>query len=123
MSNRRYLPGEPDERSLSVSSFPSKSEFAAHVDSHFQLRDDAGAQLDLQLVEVWEGGSSGGQEQFSLLFNGPSKPLMPQRIYSLIHSELGTIDLFLVPTARSEVSASYEAVVTRLLDCDIEGAK
>lgn len=106
-----------------MSSFPSKSELAAQVGSHFKLHGEAGAPLDLQLVELREGGSSAGQEQFSLLFDGPSEPLMPQRIYSLVHPELGTFALFLVPTARNETCARYEAVFTRLIDFDTEGGE
>ena len=36
-------------------------------------------------------------EPFALLFAGPVSPVLDQRMYSLHHPDLGSIELFLVP--------------------------
>jgi hypothetical protein len=84
--------------------------FSARLDDRFALDLDGRERFDLQLVEVTELGSAppGRRAQFSLVFRGPTEPLLPQRIYRLEHTELGAFDLFIVPIAPGE----YEAVFT-----------
>ena len=83
--------------------------FAPRLHERFELvLDDR--RLDLELVEV-TGLAAGGAErraQFSIVFSGPSEPVLPQRIYRLEHPEIGAFDLFLVPIAADR----YEAVFT-----------
>jgi hypothetical protein len=66
--------------------------------------------VDLELVDVTESPTPGADRraQFSIVFSGPSDPILPQAIYRLEHPELGAFDLFLVPIA----AGSYEAVFT-----------
>jgi hypothetical protein len=47
---------------------------------------------------------------FSLVFRGPVEPLLPQRIYRLVHDELAAMDVFIVPIGRDEAGAHYEAI-------------
>jgi hypothetical protein len=49
---------------------------------------------------------------FSLMFSGPAAPIMPQGIYRLVHAELGSLELFLVPLQPDRDGARYEAVFT-----------
>ena len=76
------------------------------------LSDDE--HVPLELAAVLGTGLQGlaSREQFSLHFRGPATPELPQRIYRLQHSELGTLEIFLVPIKRDAGGMTYEAVFT-----------
>lgn len=70
-------------------------------------------QVEMKLVEIKPLGSGerkGGA--FSLLWQGPQAPMLPQATYQVSHSALGTHDLFLVPVAEKEIGYQYEAIFT-----------
>lgn len=54
----------------------------------------------------------GGKTAFRLEFSGPSDSLLEQRTYRMQHPRLGTIEIFIVPIARDDKRATYEAVFT-----------
>jgi len=86
--------------------------FSARVDERFGLHAD-GETHDLTLVECERlGGTALERVPFSLVFLGPREPVLPQRIYPLVHDELGEIELFLVPIAQDGDGTRYEAVFT-----------
>ncbi|MBD8890940.1 DUF6916 family protein [Roseibium litorale] len=69
--------------------------------------------VDLMLVEVKAMGSGlreGGA--FSLLWQGPSDPFLPQSIYRFGHDGLGQHDFFVVPVAEKNVGFQYEVIFT-----------
>lgn len=89
--------------------------FEPLVGSRFTLRLDPGSQvveLPARLVEARAGRSAGmpGRQPFSLTFEAPPEPALPQRIYRLEHPQLDAMDLFLVPVARTATGLHYEAV-------------
>ena len=86
--------------------------FEPLVGSRFTLRLDDAAELPAQLVEARAGRNAGmdGRQPFSLTFEGPSEPALPQRIYRLEHPQLDAMDIFLVPVARTATGLKYEAV-------------
>ncbi|HEY3350730.1 MAG TPA: hypothetical protein VGM13_13220 [Thermoanaerobaculia bacterium] len=47
---------------------------------------------------------------FSLIFRGPFRPQLVQRIWPLEHAALGTLDIFLVPIGPDAEGMQYEAV-------------
>lgn len=49
-------------------------------------------------------------EPFSLVFLGPPRPVLPQRMWDLSHPVLGTQAIFLVPIGPAEGRMRYEAV-------------
>ena len=53
-------------------------------------------------------------ESFSIVFQGPPDPFLPQAIYELEHQALGTVGIFLVPIGEESNGFLYEAVFTRL---------
>jgi uncharacterized protein DUF6916 len=83
--------------------------FSPRLYEPFTLSDGS-ARLDLELVEVTELGATTPERRtpFSIVFRGPDRPTLPQRIYRLEHAELGAFELFLVPIGPGE----YEAVFT-----------
>ncbi len=93
----------------------SQAAFNTHSNTKFRILDkESPTVIEAQLVEVEERASSEKIQQFSLLFKGPNEPLLPQKIYSIEHGSMGDFELFIVPVAADETSASYEAVFSLL---------
>jgi hypothetical protein len=86
--------------------------FQPLVGSAFTLQLDDATRLSAQLIEARPGhyANPEGRAPFSLTFEGPHEPVLPQRIYRLGHAQLGSLELFLVPVARSATGLHYEAV-------------
>lgn len=81
----------------------------------FHVRPEGWEPLPVELVEVHGFGLQGttGREQFSLLFRGPTEPLLPQALYPMEHEKLGSFQLFLVPVGPdAQDRHRYEAVFT-----------
>lgn len=92
----------------------TEEEFSKHVNTPFRLDLGAEGSVDLELVEVKgylkNPGDQDGMERFSLFFNGPGKPRLPQSTYSLSHDGMGTVDIFVVPIGPVGDGFRYEAV-------------
>ena len=73
---------------------------------------DGGAELPARLIQAQagRGGAPGGRQPFSLTFEAPPEPALPQSIYRLEHPQLEAMDIFLVPVARTAAGLHYEAV-------------
>lgn len=86
--------------------------FEPLVGSRFTLRLDNATGLPAQLIQAraGSGGAPDGRQPFSLTFEAPAEPELPQRIYRLEHPQLEALDLFLVPIARRPTGLHYEAV-------------
>lgn len=87
--------------------------YEPHVGQTFRLEFADHPPVDLTLVEAAPGPwqrPEGGKVAFRLEFSGPPQPLIAQRTYRIQHPALGPVDLFLVPLAQDEESATYEAV-------------
>jgi hypothetical protein len=59
------------------------------------------------------GASPPGYEAFSIVFRGPSDPLLPQGMHRFHRDAIGTFDLFIVPIRRDQHGLYYEAVFNR----------
>ncbi len=70
--------------------------------------------VELELFNVSELKTGGGQESFSLLFHGAKDKLLPQKLYDLEHDTLGQGSIFLVPVGAKDDIIEYEAVFNRL---------
>jgi hypothetical protein len=80
----------------------------------FRLRTEDG-DLELELKHAADVGTrpaSATRQAFSVTFDGPAEPILPQRIYTLENEELGELAIFLVPVASDEEGTQYEAVFT-----------
>ncbi|MEA2425775.1 MAG: hypothetical protein QOH13_2185 [Thermoleophilaceae bacterium] len=77
---------------------------------------DAGepGRFELELLEVNAAAGPGvptaERMPFELLFRGPAEPVFAQQIFPLEHAALGRLDIFLVPVARDQDGARYEAI-------------
>lgn len=91
------------------------STFAGRVGERFRVQIEGAEQMVLELVEAKEVGRPHRPEArtpFSLVFRGPTEPVLPQRIYAFEHEELGRLEIFIVPIGRDERGTSYEATFT-----------
>jgi hypothetical protein len=93
------------------------ADFAGRVGDSFGVTTGDSATPPLELVEATESTEPGGQGpdgqsrmQFSLLFRGPTTPVLAQATYRLSHAELGDLDLFLVPVSAEADGLRYQAV-------------
>lgn len=87
--------------------------FAGREGDAFDLRAEGGT---LVLVEASESSQAGGRgpsgeqrQQFSLVFRGPVEPVLTQGTHGLVHTELGNLELFLVPLGPDADGMRYEA--------------
>jgi hypothetical protein len=91
----------------------TENEFSQHLNTKFRFKLDT-QDVELELVEVERYGGDtheqAGMERFSVYFDGPADPFLPQRTYSVEHARMGTFDLFIVPIARQQQVCRYEAV-------------
>jgi hypothetical protein len=88
--------------------------FEPLVGSGFTLWLDDATSLPTRLVDACacagSGAAPGGRLPFSLTFEAPAEPALPQSIYRLEHPQQGAMDLFLVPIGRQPTGLQYEAV-------------
>ena len=69
--------------------------------------------IELRLAEVQgstERTARMEREPFSLIFRGPLRPILPQRIYTLENDALGSLEIFLVPLGPEGGEMQYQAV-------------
>ena len=89
--------------------------FKEQLGKTFRLLTPDGPALDLVLVEarnlsLRQGGTGPRREPFSLVFLGPARPVLPQRIYPLENEALGRLEVFLVPIGADAGGVKYEAI-------------
>lgn len=90
--------------------------FSPLVGQPFRVQVGSDEFLDLELIEATDlrvdgpPVAPGARTPFSVLWRGPSTPILPQQIYRLEHEELGVFDLFLVPIGPDAHGMRYEAV-------------
>jgi len=87
--------------------------FAGLVGSDFRLDPAEAGIASLRLAEAKDltsRASGPRRAPFTLLFRGPKAPVLPQRIYALVHETLGRLEIFLVPLGPDAEGMRYEAV-------------
>lgn len=91
----------------------SLERFAAWQGDRFLVHFTADEQLATELIEARHlpGAAFAGRQPFSLLFKGPSSPVLPQCIYKMVREgDSCPLDVFLVPVTVDASGACYEAV-------------
>lgn len=85
--------------------------FSPAVGEAFTVGDDESAKVELLLVEAVakDVGPHAPRLAFSLLFQGPADPFLPQATYRFEHSSLGLMEIFIVPLGHDEHGTTYEA--------------
>lgn len=89
----------------------TEEEFSKHVNTKFRVAQTP-VEFELTQVKSYAAGANeqGGMERFSVYFQGPAEPLLPQGTYSLEHEGMGAFELFLVPLKKDPAGIQYEAV-------------
>ena len=90
-------------------------DFFARSGERFEVHLD-GTDLALVLLTAELGSEPGGpgpdgqeRRQFSVIFEGPPTPVLPQATYTLAHPALDALELFLVPLGPGAGGMRYEA--------------
>jgi hypothetical protein len=99
----------PELKDVSLETFRPLigEEFVIHVD------ENAALEVTLRAANALaDQASPAGRLAFSILFEGPLEPILPQRIYALDHPGLGRLELFLVPLQPEAGKTRYEAIFT-----------
>lgn len=69
--------------------------------------------LEIELIQVEPIGilepESDARQPFSVLFLGPTEPILPQHLYLIENATLGKQMLFLVPIGHDEKGMLYDA--------------
>jgi hypothetical protein len=87
--------------------------FREQLHSQFKVPQNPTGAITLELIDVIEHDLSPKMELFSLHFNGPAMPRMPQQIHTLEHDKLGRLEIFLTAIAGDAQSITYESVFHR----------
>jgi hypothetical protein len=89
------------------------ADFSGRVGETFRFTSP-GAGFELTLAEVTDlsrpEAPGRGRKPFSLIFRGPVRPVLAQRIWPLEHLELGQLEIFLVPIGPDAQGMRYEAI-------------
>jgi len=75
--------------------------------------DEPGApaiELTLGEVESFRNYAKLAREPFGLIFTTRGNFVLPQRIYTLRHADLGQMQIFMVPVGREGDVTSYQAI-------------
>jgi hypothetical protein len=90
----------------------TRDELAAQLNSTFQLHFSPEIVKDAVLAEVSELKGMGPYESFVITFLIPDECPVQQRIYQLVHPEIGEMELFLVPSGKDEKGTTYASVLS-----------
>jgi hypothetical protein len=88
--------------------------FAPRLGETFRIKAAVSEWTELTLIEatalVTGAAATGRRAPFSIVFRGPSDPVMPQGTYRVEHAAIGAFELFLVPIGPDQAGMRYEAV-------------
>jgi hypothetical protein len=90
-------------------------ELTAVLGARFVVRGGPFDATSLTLAGVQDHGTAQGYERFSILFEGPPEPTLPQATYELESDRFGAQAIFLVPAPPRGGCTRYEAVFSRLI--------
>jgi hypothetical protein len=88
--------------------------FTQQAKSKFQVEVDETTDVDLELMEVSDLKLYPQQEEFVLVFRGPSNMFLGQGVRNFKHDAMGRFEMFIVPVRQDEHGFYYEAVFNRL---------
>jgi hypothetical protein len=92
----------------------SKSLFEPHLNTTFEITDEAMGTIKAELVEVIEKKAD-RVESLSVLFRGPKKPVLRHETHLVKHPKMGERKIFLGPIVYPKQDGIYyQAVFTRL---------
>lgn len=90
------------------------ADFSKNLNTKFKVFYSEEKVFEAKLVEVLELKNNETLETFSVVWLLPADFGFEQRVFKIEHSELGTMELFIVPVGQNESGIRYEAVFNRL---------
>lgn len=88
--------------------------FTQHAGTKFRVQVDENTGVELELIEVSELKVYPRQEEFSLVFRGPSEAFLDQGARLFTHEQMGEFELFIVPIRQDGQGFYYEAIFNRI---------
>jgi len=90
----------------------NRAYFAEFVNRDFEIAIKNAVPLNIRLVEARSlgAGRAGNRDPFALMFRADPSVRLPQRIYAVSNSQLGTMEIFLVQVGADSAGAYFEAV-------------
>jgi hypothetical protein len=89
-------------------------EFTQHANTRFRAEVDENNDVELELLEVSELKVYPQQEEFVVVFRGPSDSFLGQGGRYFKHDVMGRFELFIVPIRQDAEGFYYEAVFNRV---------
>jgi hypothetical protein len=92
--------------------------FQPRIGQTFRIRPSPDTDIAAELIEARALGEPGRATAskrripFTLSFRTASSRVLPQRIYEVVHDEMGTYQIFLVPVGPDGKGMVYEAIFT-----------
>jgi uncharacterized protein DUF6916 len=99
---------------VSIEGRLSKAVFLALLGDTFTIRAGSDV-LSMQLAQVDDGPASSVAEQFTLVFRGPTEPVLVDGSYAVSHPTAGNTVIFLQPSGQDARHIYYEAAFNLLL--------
>ena len=90
--------------------------FTQQAGTKFKVQVDENTGVELELAEVSELKLYPRQEEFTIVFRGPSNAFLDQGVRLFTHDQIGDFELFIVPIRQDEQGFYYEAVFNRIRD-------
>ena len=90
--------------------------FTQQAGTKFKVQVDENNGVELELAEVSELKLYPRQEEFTIVFRGPSNAFLDQGVRLFTHDQIGEFELFIVPIRQDEQGFYYEAVFNRIRD-------
>ena len=108
--------------STGQSALMSKAAFAAHLNTVFLIRPNAGKEVPIELIDLRDCGPAAqqqkaaraGQECFALAFRAPARHTLKQNTYRIEHRALGRFELFVTPVKSNKYGQIYEAIINHV---------
>jgi hypothetical protein len=98
-----------------MSELPTRDDFASQLNTKFRVEMDAEQTLEMELTEITELVQKPRQESFAVIFLAPKETVPVQRLYTMHHDALGTLEIFLVPASLDERGLRLEALFNHLI--------
>lgn len=90
-----------------------RKDFDKHLNTEFIMYPEQNKPVKMELIEIRDK-SNEDIDGFSLTFLGKLETVFPQKMYKLIHNDMGEISLFLVPFKKDAKGVYYDAIFSRL---------
>ena len=89
--------------------FPTRDEFANHLDTEFEMLLSPEESVMVTLIKVDEATETSSGVSFSVVFLVTDEVEIAQQIFTVKHSKLGEIEVFLSPFWKDETGLKLEA--------------